>query len=356
MVPVDAAPVENQIVLLLEPEEVVCCDKKSVLTTSRAEVTKIHEKKMRIAPKNTAREWKKFHFIKGFLVSNAIIVSYCRVESNFSFWKKEIWVYNGLDFLISFIAHMKKLSKKGFTLVELVVVVTILTILASIWYISYSSNIIDARDTQRQSDMDGLKIDLKSHKQKEGAYPLPINPFTLTNTGIVAYQWVISDTIVSNVLKNIPRDPKTKNWYTYWVNANRQQFQIALTKENQDSPRAIVSGDYKSVAKNLFPTLLVAFSGTTIDMNESVDNPNRKLFILNGGSYNLPYDMAGQLVANSTVDFTGITTEAGVTIETGGNYFSCSEIYEAGMSMGSGTYQIVNASGALTDTGCTMIY
>gem|GEM_PF-7102196 len=93
------------------------------------------------------------------------------------------------------------------------------------------------------------------------------------------------------------------------MNSNRQQFQIALTKENQDTPRAIVEGDYKSVAKNLFPTLLVAYSGTSIDMSGSIDNPNRKLFILNNGSYNLPYDIAGQIVANSTVDFTGITTE-----------------------------------------------
>lgn len=63
--------------------------------------------------------------------------------------------------------RVKKLSQKGFTLVELVVVVTIISILAAIGYVSYSTNIIDARDSQRQSDMDGLKIDLKTHKQKE---------------------------------------------------------------------------------------------------------------------------------------------------------------------------------------------
>jgi len=62
---------------------------------------------------------------------------------------------------------MEKLSQKGFTLVELVVVVTIIAILGAIGYVSYSENIIDARDTQRQSDIDGLKIDLKSHKQKD---------------------------------------------------------------------------------------------------------------------------------------------------------------------------------------------
>lgn len=53
---------------------------------------------------------------------------------------------------------------------------------------SYSSNIIDARDSERLSDMDGLKINLKAHKQKEGAYPLPASPFAITNSGTVAYQ------------------------------------------------------------------------------------------------------------------------------------------------------------------------
>lgn len=93
--------------------------------------------------------------------------------------------------------------------------------------------------------------------------------------------------IISNVLSNIPKDPRSKNWYWYSTPINRQQFQLALTLENIDTPKAVVKGDYKSVAKNLFPTLFLAVTGAT-----SFDvNVNSGKFILDGGSYNLPYDM-----------------------------------------------------------------
>lgn len=58
-------------------------------------------------------------------------------------------------------------SKRAFTVAELVVVITILVILSAMGYISYSENIIDARDSERMSGIAGLKIDLKTHKQKE---------------------------------------------------------------------------------------------------------------------------------------------------------------------------------------------
>lgn len=68
VVPVDAAPVENQTVLLLEPDEVAGCDRKSVLTTSRAKAAKNPEKKTTNIPKNTARKRRDFHFTPRALV------------------------------------------------------------------------------------------------------------------------------------------------------------------------------------------------------------------------------------------------------------------------------------------------
>ncbi|HBB27557.1 TPA: hypothetical protein DCZ36_03630 [Candidatus Gracilibacteria bacterium] len=243
-------------------------------------------------------------------------------------------------------------NTRAFTLVELIVVMAIISILSLIGYISYSENIIDARDSQRINDLEKLQIDLKSHKQKEGAYPLPISPVDITNSGTVIYQGTMTSAIISNVLSNIPKDSRSGNWYWYSVTNNRQVFQIALTLENGDSPKAVVKGDYKSIAKNLFPTLLLAVTANT-DVNASSGK-----FILNGGSYNLPYDMRGNLVS-----YTGALTltemmnsDSGVTVETGGSYLSCLEAYEAGRSMGSGTYQIVNDSGALVDTACSMDY
>lgn len=179
-------------------------------------------------------------------------------------------------------------NTRAFTLVELIVVVSILAILSLIGYISYSDNIVNARDSQRTNDLEKLQIDLKSHKQKEGSYPLPINPVNITNSGTVIYQGTLTSAIISNVLQNIPKDPRTLNWYWYSTTTNRQQFQVALTMENNGSPKAAVKGDYKSITKDLFPTLLLAVTGST----SFTATGNTSTFILNGGSYNLPYNMA----------------------------------------------------------------
>lgn len=152
-------------------------------------------------------------------------------------------------------------NTQAFTLVELIVVITILVILSLVAYISYSDSIISARDSERMNDIEKLQIDLKSHKQKEGAYPTPASPVNITNSGTMVYQGALTSSVASNVLQNIPKDPRSGNWYWYGTTTNRQQFQIALTLENTDTPKALVKGDYKSVAKDLFPTLLLAVTG-----------------------------------------------------------------------------------------------
>lgn len=199
--------------------------------------------------------------------------------------------------------------KKGFTLIELVVVITILAILSVVGFMSYSDSINGARDSGRINDIEKLQIDLKSHKQKEGSYPLPLNSINITNSGTVIYEGVLANGIISNVLNNIPKDPRTNSGYWYSTTTNRQQFQIALTLENIDTPKALVKGDYKSVMKNLFPTLVLAITGN-IDVNT-----NTQKFILNGGTFNLPYDMKGNVIANGT-SLAALQVEPGVTIET----------------------------------------
>jgi prepilin-type N-terminal cleavage/methylation domain-containing protein len=58
-------------------------------------------------------------------------------------------------------------SRKGFTLPELIVVVTILVILSGAAFVSYSNFTIDARDSARKSDMGSLKVALQSAKLKQ---------------------------------------------------------------------------------------------------------------------------------------------------------------------------------------------
>ena len=78
-------------------------------------------------------------------------------------------------------------------------------------------------------------------------------------------------------------------------------------------------------------------------------------FIFDGGAHNLPYIFNG-----SSTPVTDGTSLANLLIEAqsnnfgqNSNYRSCTEIKDDAKSIGDGQYQIVNASGALTSTGCT---
>jgi len=76
-------------------------------------------------------------------------------------------------FIYLFIYFMHHIKKKGFTLVELIVVITILAILWTIAFISlqwYSEN---ARDTKRVADVNNIKKALEFFVLNSEIYPMP---------------------------------------------------------------------------------------------------------------------------------------------------------------------------------------
>jgi type II secretion system protein G len=64
-----------------------------------------------------------------------------------------------------------RFSTKGFTLIELMVVVTIMGILAAIVYANISGTSPKARDAERQADLRNLQIAIEQFKLKNGTYP-----------------------------------------------------------------------------------------------------------------------------------------------------------------------------------------
>jgi len=94
-------------------------------------------------------------------------------------------------------------DSKGFTLIELMVVIVIIAVLATIGAVMYSSTQKAARISKRIQDLDGIKVALETYKATVGKYPsvttagIPVCLNTLTGT----------NSLVPNYMPVIPADP-----------------------------------------------------------------------------------------------------------------------------------------------------
>lgn len=257
-------------------------------------------------------------------------------------------------------------KNKAFTLVELVVAATILVILTAIGFYSYTSNISSARDSARQTDFSALSSQLSLYKKQRGAYPFPENNFSITNQSwIVAKQWRMGKNVALSTAQNIPLDPELKIPYFYSVTANRQEYQLAWSLENSENPISIVAWSYKSVSKNVLPTILIA-TWSTSDVEISSGNPARDLFIFNNGFHTLPYDFDTESPYTDGSSFSKILNDAWADFFQNSDYRSCEEIGTAAKRITpdgqSDEYQIRDSNGVLTNqtcictsTGCTSV-
>lgn len=74
---------------------------------------------------------------------------------------------------------MKKIfknKKRGFTIIEILVVIFIIAILSSLAIISFDTTRKNNRDSKRLSDIAQLKLALENYRLFEGGYPASISP------------------------------------------------------------------------------------------------------------------------------------------------------------------------------------
>ena len=256
-----------------------------------------------------------------------------------------------------------KPNNKWFTFVELIVTSVILVILTTTGFYSYIWYLSEARDSERKSDLAKVGSSLSLYKQRRWAYPHPANYFNLTNSGhIVAYQWLLDKGVSLSTLDVLPLDPHVKQAYFYSTTANRKEYELALSYENGDFPVAGKAWDYKSVSKNVLPSIILAGTatgGTNVEIHDGIgegtNNRNRMIF---NKWENLPYEFFEPYNPFYAGTSLGIVIDADSTdFWQNSDYRSCSEIEEAGKVI-SGSwiteeYQIINEHGALTNTGCT---
>ncbi|MDD2871719.1 MAG: type II secretion system protein GspG [Candidatus Gracilibacteria bacterium] len=124
--------------------------------------------------------------------------------------------------------------KLGFTLVELIVVITILAILGTVAFISLQGYSENARDSTRISDISSMKSSLELYQLDAGKYPLPTQGVNITYSGAIVWnQGTFGETVFANVekLNKIPTDPLTDKEYTYSVISTRNEYEISGVME-----------------------------------------------------------------------------------------------------------------------------
>lgn len=155
-----------------------------------------------------------------------------------------------------------KISRKAFSLIELLIVITIIGILAVAFLPSITSGPSRARDVQRVSDLSDIALALELYYQDNGQYP------TAASSSI--------PTVVDAYFDNgvAPLDPTLEDGYYYETCNGTQGFGLAALVEN---PKTTDNYYYKSgfaygTSQTLVDTTTCALSSPTAPTSTNSGN------------------------------------------------------------------------------------
>ncbi|MFA5917869.1 MAG: two-component regulator propeller domain-containing protein [Candidatus Gracilibacteria bacterium] len=229
----------------------------------------------------------------------------------------------------TYIKNKFKNKNLGFTLIELIVVITILAILGTLAFIGLQKYILNARDSVRTSDMKGIQTALGIYTIEKGKYPEPTNAVNITYSGATVWsQGTFGYQTFTNVrvINKIPLDPLKSVEYAYSVTSDRQDYQLVgiledpqitsykssfinSTYADSSSVSAYSVGNYNGIVTKVstggidyalaIPSVF-SNSTTQTDLGQIVSN---KSFIYNNYG-NLPSNFSGAFLTNQKFDFT----------------------------------------------------
>jgi general secretion pathway protein G len=137
---------------------------------------------------------------------------------------------------------MKKFNKKGFTLVELMIVITVIAILATIAVVSFTRVQKQARDTKRRAEIKSLQIALQAYYTEKTSYPVSATS-VVASTALA----VLAPTYISNLPTGPLGSTGSNTNYMYISDAVGYKYSLCVTLE---APTASGSVMWKADTSN----------------------------------------------------------------------------------------------------------
>jgi len=124
--------------------------------------------------------------------------------------------------------------KKGFTLIEILIVVAIIAILASVVLIGLGPTQQSGRDARRLSDLHQSQNAIELYYQKCGFYPGGANCAAAVDDDYAAMVTAVTAAATNIGIAQMPLDPTNSGIYAYFygTNGTGSNYTIGATLEN----------------------------------------------------------------------------------------------------------------------------
>lgn len=121
--------------------------------------------------------------------------------------------------------------RKGFTLIEILVVITIIGILSTVTAITFSSSLRSSRDARRKADINQIKAALELYRSNNAVYP-GVGAGTGQIQTMCGTATSLTDPAggTGTYLTNIPQDPLCPT-YTYAITTNASDYTVGTYLE-----------------------------------------------------------------------------------------------------------------------------
>ena len=178
---------------------------------------------------------------------------------------------------------MKNIQLKGFSFIEILMVITILALISVVAYTSFGVRQNNAINSKIQSEVISLWNALLLAKQENKILPQPqwnrnffaedtsyVHDFEDSETFWV-HGFITHNTLAKKYIDIVPVDPRTGSFYAYWKTkwswSLNEMYEIAWVVWNWDTPNTFVSWDY--TAENGPFNLIREYNGPNFVHNES---------------------------------------------------------------------------------------